>query len=396
MSFWKNLFSVGFNEQEPGYVEIPDSFWSEMERFASSESMSKFSLFRFNDEDYFQKLLSISQGDFYGLYKTEGVPSLNGITLLKTLSLYLLYNWLIERNYLAVLLDKYVDLVYKDDYGDEYNHNFVDEVSEFVNRRYELATDAAVNKLPGEVIETVLVLRRRHRLECIISPDYNEYMMVTDVVELITTLMYNEKCDYLDSRHLNFISGSESENEVKSNELMTTEGEFEQEQSESVIKKARIKLHKNIDFIEMIPRTNFTVIFPQELNSGLGLSTNKCNICVFNRGMTLNIKGDPLGERHIHYSQIVEFRFENKNHLEKMKKSIIGRAALGAVLLGPAGALVGGMTGIGAKEKTFDLVIYLSYYDPGHDSIQSIYFLALAKKHENELLTLQNAIADFK
>lgn len=295
MSFWKNLFSVGFNEQEPGYVEIPDSFWSEMERFASSESMSKFSLFQFNDEDYFQKLLSISQGDFYGLYKTEGVPSLNGITLLKTLSLYLLYNWLIERNYLAVLLDKYVDLVYKDDYGDEYNHNFVDEVSEFVNRRYELATDAAVNKLPREVIETVLVLRRRHRLECIISPDYNEYMMVTDVVELITTLMHNEKCDYLDSRHLNFISGSESENEVKSNELMTTEGEFEQEQSESVIKKARIKLHKNIDFIEMIPRTNFTVIFPQELNSGLGLSTNKCNICVFNRRMTLNIKGDPLG-----------------------------------------------------------------------------------------------------
>lgn len=39
-----------------------------------------------------------------------------------------------------------------------------------------------------------------------------------------------------------------------------------------------------------------------------------------------------------------------KQIVEKKSKSIVGRALLGGVLLGPVGAIVGGMTGIGNKE----------------------------------------------
>ncbi|CEN87332.1 hypothetical protein [Paraclostridium sordellii] len=42
-----------------------------------------------------------------------------------------------------------------------------------------------------------------------------------------------------------------------------------------------------------------------------------------------------------------------KEILEKEKdKSVIGRAAIGGVLLGPLGAIVGGMSGIGTKTKS--------------------------------------------
>lgn len=49
--------------------------------------------------------------------------------------------------------------------------------------------------------------------------------------------------------------------------------------------------------------------------------------------------------------QIDFFVIEHQDQIVQQKgKSIIGRALLGGVLLGPVGAIVGGMTGIGSKE----------------------------------------------
>lgn len=55
-----------------------------------------------------------------------------------------------------------------------------------------------------------------------------------------------------------------------------------------------------------------------------------------------------------------------KKITEKKSKSIIGRALVGGLILGPVGAIVGGMTGIGDKEKSkslsgIDNILSISY-----------------------------------
>ena len=59
------------------------------------------------------------------------------------------------------------------------------------------------------------------------------------------------------------------------------------------------------------------------------------------------------------------FRSSKKNNRKK-SKSIIGRALVGGLILGPVGAIVGGMTGIGDKEKSkslsgIDNILSISY-----------------------------------
>ncbi len=55
---------------------------------------------------------------------------------------------------------------------------------------------------------------------------------------------------------------------------------------------------------------------------------------------------------------------QQKEVVAKKSKSVIGRALLGGILLGPVGAVVGGMTGIGDKEikvSDIDNIISISY-----------------------------------
>jgi len=56
----------------------------------------------------------------------------------------------------------------------------------------------------------------------------------------------------------------------------------------------------------------------------------------------------------------------------KKSKSVIGRALLGGVLLGPVGAIVGGMTGIGDKEinaSNVDNIISMAYSEEDNDTL---------------------------
>lgn len=70
------------------------------------------------------------------------------------------------------------------------------------------------------------------------------------------------------------------------------------------------------------------------------------------------------------YKERVNFwAFEPQVRIKERKsKSVVGRALVGGILLGPVGAIVGGMTGIGEKEitksiKGIDNILSISYTD---------------------------------
>ena len=53
----------------------------------------------------------------------------------------------------------------------------------------------------------------------------------------------------------------------------------------------------------------------------------------------------------IHNSQIINIVKTSSAELVQANKSVVGRAVVGALIMGPLGAVVGGMSGISAKEK---------------------------------------------
>ena len=64
----------------------------------------------------------------------------------------------------------------------------------------------------------------------------------------------------------------------------------------------------------------------------------------------------------IHYAQVASVNFLPKIKSEEKKKSVVGRAVLGGIVLGPLGAVVGGISGVGTKTNFFDGFV-VNYWD---------------------------------
>jgi DNA-directed RNA polymerase subunit RPC12/RpoP len=75
----------------------------------------------------------------------------------------------------------------------------------------------------------------------------------------------------------------------------------------------------------------------------------------------------------IHNTQIISLKKTTQEELAQIDKSVIGRAVVGGLILGPLGAIVGGMSGIGNKEKFINKHYFIiNYWDIETQSAQTI------------------------
>lgn len=64
----------------------------------------------------------------------------------------------------------------------------------------------------------------------------------------------------------------------------------------------------------------------------------------------------------LNFNQIISFDLLDKKTIIEKQKSVVGRAIVGDILLGPVGAIIGGMTGIGTKKSLQnDLFLIFNY-----------------------------------
>ena len=100
------------------------------------------------------------------------------------------------------------------------------------------------------------------------------------------------------------------------------------------------------------------------------LPSGKVMVILHTHGIQL-MKG--LHTYSIHNSQIISLKKTSQEEIVQKQKSVIGRAVVGGIILGPLGAIVGGMSGIGNKEKFINKQYFvINYWDIATKSVQTI------------------------
>ena len=100
------------------------------------------------------------------------------------------------------------------------------------------------------------------------------------------------------------------------------------------------------------------------------IPSGKVNVLLHTHGLAIN---SGLNFYNIHNSQIISLKTMSQDELAKVDKSVIGRAVIGGLILGPLGAIVGGMSGIGSKEKFINKhFLIINFWDIETKSAQTI------------------------
>ena len=89
--------------------------------------------------------------------------------------------------------------------------------------------------------------------------------------------------------------------------------------------------------------------YEEDFNTVKYLKNGKGNIFVYTNGICIDLLYSKL---LLSFDQLIDMRYSSYEKIisEKKSKSVIGRAAVGGVLLGPVGAVVGGLSGLGSTE----------------------------------------------
>ena len=110
--------------------------------------------------------------------------------------------------------------------------------------------------------------------------------------------------------------------------------------------------------------------FSYDVNSIRAIPEGKVGVAAHTNGICI-IGGTSF--YYIHHMQIVNMSCVKGEQLISKDKSVIGRAAVGAILLGPLGAIIGGMSGIGSKvKKVGKFFLVINYWDVVSHQVQTL------------------------
>lgn len=134
------------------------------------------------------------------------------------------------------------------------------------------------------------------------------------------------------------------------------------------------ELPTNLEIGKQIVNWGGNAAFDGVYNHGENLITKipsgKVKVILHTHGMQV-VKG--FSFYPIHNSQIISLKQTSQEELSKTDKSVIGRAVVGGLILGPLGAIVGGMSGIGNKEKLKNKhYLVINYWDNETKSAQTL------------------------
>ena len=117
----------------------------------------------------------------------------------------------------------------------------------------------------------------------------------------------------------------------------------------------------------------FDGFYDHEENVVTVIPNGKVMVALHTHGIAV-LKALGLTANHeIHNSQIISLKQTSREELKKTDKSVIGRAVVGGVILGPLGAIVGGMSAFGNKEKSVNIhYLVMNYWDTKTKAAQTL------------------------
>lgn len=91
----------------------------------------------------------------------------------------------------------------------------------------------------------------------------------------------------------------------------------------------------------------FKAIYSEQLSTMKGiLQSGEANVLLHSHGIRIMVG---LSCYDIHNSQLINMVKTSSAELGQVNKSVVGRAVIGDIIMGPLGAIIGGMSGIGTK-----------------------------------------------
>ena len=98
--------------------------------------------------------------------------------------------------------------------------------------------------------------------------------------------------------------------------------------------------------MQRVAQIAFKGFFDQSINT-IPLTSGEVQVILHTHGIRLWVG---LQTYEIHNSQIINIQKTTSAQLAQMNKSVIGRAVVGDLIMGPLGAVIGGMSALGAKQ----------------------------------------------